>query len=144
MHSDCIFCAIASSAAPASVVYEDAFSIAFFDLRQFHPGHTLIIPRQHIADVRELDEATGAHFMASLSRVTRAVSAAFPGQGTSVWHSIGAAAFQEVPHLHFHIHPRHMADGILRVYPSAPSSPARPILDEYAAAIRKQLASAQG
>jgi histidine triad (HIT) family protein len=144
VHPDCIFCAIASSAAPASVVYEDAFSIAFLDLRQFHPGHTLLIPRRHVSDVRDLDETTGAQLIAALSRVTRAVTAAFPGQGTSVWHSIGAAAFQEVPHLHFHIHPRRMGDDVLRVYPSTPPTPGRSELDAYAVAIRRQLATNQG
>jgi histidine triad (HIT) family protein len=77
--------------------------------------------------------------MAALSKVTRAVSAAFPSDGLSVWHSIGAAAFQEVPHLHFHIHPRHMDDQVLRVYPSAPRTPGREVLDEYAAVIRARL-----
>ena len=124
---------------PASIAYEDDFSIAFLDLRQLNPGHTLLIPRNHVADVRELDEETGRHFMAALSKVTRAVSAAFPSQGISVWHSIGAAAFQEVPHLHFHIHPRHLDDKFMQVYPSVPPTPGREVLDEYAAAIRAQI-----
>lgn len=136
MTPDCIFCAIVAGTVPASIVHEDEHTLAFMDLRQFHPGHTLVIPRRHLADVRELDESTGTHLMASLSRVTRAVSTAFPGAGTSVWHSIGPAAFQEVPHLHFHIHPRFPEDGLLRVYPAAPSTPDRPTLEEYAASIR--------
>ena len=49
---DCIFCAIVSNTASASIAYEDDFSIAVLDLRQFNPGHTLLIPRTHIADVR--------------------------------------------------------------------------------------------
>jgi histidine triad (HIT) family protein len=135
----CIFCAIVSKEAPSSIAYEDDFSIAFLDLRQFNPGHTLLIPRQHVADVRDLDEETGGHFMAALSKVTRAVSAAFPSEGISVWHSIGAAAFQEVPHLHFHIHPRHLGDKFMQVYPSLPHTPGREVLDEYAAVIRARI-----
>ena len=138
--NDCIFCAIVSKEVPASIAFEDDFSIAFLDLRQFNPGHTLLIPRTHVADVRELDEETGRHFMAALSKVTRAVSAAFPSQGISVWHSIGVAAFQEVPHLHFHIHPRHLGDKFMQVYPSVPPTPGRKVLDEYAATIRARLA----
>lgn len=137
--TDCIFCAIVAKTTPASIAYEDEFSIAFLDLRQFSPGHTLLIPRKHVVDVRELDEETGGHFMAALSKVTRAVSAAFPNQGISIWHSIGPAAFQEVPHLHFHIHPRHLDDQFMQVYPSAPPTLGREVLDEYAAAIRAQL-----
>jgi len=40
-------------------------------------------------------------------------------EGISVWHSIGEAAFQEVPHLHFHVHPRMIGDDALRIYPRA-------------------------
>jgi histidine triad (HIT) family protein len=140
MSSGCIFCRIASRSEAASVVYEDDQTVAFLDLRQFHVGHTILIPRLHVADVRELDEETGARLMTALSRITRAVSGAFPGQGISIWHSIGPAAFQEVPHLHFHIHPRHVGDDLLRIYPSSPAMPGRPELDEYAAVIRKRLA----
>ena len=113
--------------------------MAFVDMRQFHPGHALVIPRQHFADVRELDGATGAALMATVSRITRAVGAAFPNEGLSLWHSIGPAAFQEVPHLHIHVHPRKMDDGFLRVYPSEPPTPDRATTDAYAARIREHL-----
>jgi histidine triad (HIT) family protein len=136
---DCVFCQIARGESPASVVYEDDLTLAFLDLHQFHPGHTLVIPREHLADVRELDAATGAALMAALSRLTRAVGEAFPSEGLSVWHSIGPAAFQEVPHLHFHIQPRTTDDGLLRVYPSHPAAPDRATLDRYAASIRERL-----
>jgi histidine triad (HIT) family protein len=109
------------------------------DLRQFHPGHTLVIPRQHFRDVRELDDATGAALMAMVSRVTRAVGRAFPNQGLSLWHSIGEAAFQEVPHLHIHIHPRFIGDEVLRVYPQLPSNTERSTLESYAAILRSHL-----
>src|SRR5690349_18107691 len=98
--SQCVFCRINRGEVPASLVFEDALTMAFIDLRQFHPGHTLVVPRQHIRDVRELDNATGAALMKTLSLVTKGVGIAFPNQGLSLWHSIGEAAFQEVPHLH--------------------------------------------
>jgi len=132
----CIFCEIAQETRPASVVCADDLTMAFMDIRQFHPGHVLVIPREHVADVRELDEATGAALMSTLIRVTRAVDEAFPNEGMSLWHSIGPAAFQEVPHLHVHIHPRRKADDLLRVYPSRPSAPDQSTRDLYAERIR--------
>ena len=119
MTESCIFCEIAQGTRAASVVCADDLTMAFMDARQFHPGHVLVIPREHVADIRELDEATGAALMTTLIRVTRAVDAAFPNEGMSLWHSIGPAAFQEVPHLHIHIHPRRKADDLLRVYPAS-------------------------
>lgn len=136
MNGNCTFCDIANETRSASVVYADELTMAFIDIRQFHSGHTLVIPRGHVSDIRHLDETTGAAVMATLIRVTRAVDAAFPSEGMSLWHSIGPAAFQEVPHLHFHIHPRKTADGVLRVYPSTPPTPDELTRDEYAARIR--------
>lgn len=88
----CVFCEIVAAERPASVVYADERTLAFVDLRQYHPGHTLVIPRRHVEDVRELDDATGAALIAALARVARAVSRAFPNEGLSVWHSIGSAS----------------------------------------------------
>lgn len=136
---DCVFCEIVAGRVPASVVFQDALTMAFVDLRQFHPGHTLVIPRRHLRDVRELDEPIGAALMATISRVTRAVGAVFPNEGLSLWHSIGEAAFQEVPHLHIHIHPRLKKDGVLQVYPHRPATPDKPKRDEYAALLRQHL-----
>ena len=139
MPEACVFCEIVRGNAPASIVWEDDLTVAAVDLRQFHPGHTLVIPRQHFRDVRELDYATGAALMASVVRITRAVALAFPNQGLSLWHSIGVAADQEVPHLHVHVHPRNIGDQLLRIYPSAPALPNRQTLDQYAALLRAQL-----
>ena len=139
MNGSCVFCSIARGETPASVVYEDARTLSVVDLRQFHPGHMLVMPRRHLADVRDLDDVDGARLMATLARVTRAVAAAFPNEGISVWHSIGPAALQEVPHLHFHVHPRRMHDGVLRVYPSPPALPDAETRERYALMVRERL-----
>ena len=139
MSDNCLFCQIVSGAAPASIVYQDEATAAFVDLRQFHPGHVLVVPRAHLRDVRELDVAVGAALMATVSRITRAVGRAFPNDGLSLWHSIGPAAFQEVPHLHIHVHPRLADDDFLRVYPGEPPTSDQPKRDRYAARVRAHL-----
>lgn len=139
MTTGCVFCAIAHGDAPASIVCEDSLTLAIVDLRQFHPGHTIVIPRRHVDDVRDLDGAAGAAFIAMVSRVTRAVGNAFPNQGLSLWHSIGEAANQEVPHLHMHVHPRLVGDGMLRIYPHSPGDTGRAVLDARASVLRAHL-----
>ena len=139
MSDECIFCNIANNREPASIVYRDDLTMAFIDLRQFHAGHTLVIPRQHFHDVCELDTTTGAAIMATISKVTHAVGLAFPNHGISLWSSIGVAAFQEVPHVHIHVHPRMLNDEFLRIYPHTPPLPGSLIRDEYAALIRLHL-----
>lgn len=135
----CPFCAIAAGEVSASIVSQDEHTVAFLDLRQFHPGHVLVIPRAHVVDIRVVDDSTAQSVMRTVVRVARAVDRVFPNDGLSVWHSAGEGANQEVPHLHVHVHPRHVADDLLRVYPSAPAQPERTRLDQWAAAIRTAL-----
>lgn len=137
----CVFCRIAAGLQPASLVFEDEKTLAFLDVRQFHAGHTLVIPRQHVPDIRVVDVETAQALMATVVRVARAVAALFPGDGMTVWHSAGEGANQEVPHLHVHVHPRRTGDDLLRVYPEAPSSPDRVLLDEWADRLKRSLES---
>jgi histidine triad (HIT) family protein len=139
MANECVFCELAANPQRAHAAWADALTLAFMDPRQFHPGHTLVIPRRHYRDVRELDFAAGAALMATVSLITRAVADAFPSEGISLWHSIGPAGGQEVPHLHVHVHPRRPADQLLRVYPSNPPTPDWAVLDQYAKLIRAKL-----
>ncbi len=132
----CAFCGIVSGLHPASLVFQDAKTLAFLDVRQFHPGHTLVIPRRHVPDIRVADSRTAQAVMATVVRVAQAVATVFPCDGLSVWHSAGEGANQEVPHLHFHVHPRRVGDDVLRVYPGAPPAPARRVLDGWASQLR--------
>ena len=139
MTDPCVFCAIVAGTAPASIVLADERTVAFMDLRQAHPGHVLVVPKVHVNDVRELDAETGGALMAAVGRIARAVGVAFPNEGMSVWHSIGPAAFQEVPHLHFHVHPRRIGDSILRVYDSQPPDTDAETRNRYAAILLREL-----
>lgn len=137
----CVFCKIAAGLQPASLVFEDEKTLAFLDVRQFHPGHTLVVPRQHVPDIRVVDVETAQALMATVVRVARAVAAVFPGDGMSVWHSAGEGANQEVPHLHVHVHPRRIGDDLLRIYPDSPASPDRVLLNEWAERLKLFLES---
>jgi len=139
---ECVFCEIMAGRAPANIVYEDELTAAFIDPRQHNPGHVLVVPRTHINDIRQLDPRTGAQLMETLIKIARAVTQAFPNEGMSLWHSIGPAAFQEVPHMHMHVHPRRLGDGLLRVYPGAPVDADPVVRTSYAERLRNALALA--
>jgi histidine triad (HIT) family protein len=128
------------SSAPGDIVYQDDLTVAFIDPRQHNPGHVLVVPRKHINDIRQLDPRIGAALMDTLIKITNAVAQAFPSEGMSVWHSIGPAAFQEVPHMHMHVHPRRLGDGLLRVYPGEPVDADPGARASYAERLRKELA----
>ena len=53
---DCIFCKIVSGEIPSEKVYESDKVIAFKDINPMAPVHILIIPKEHIGGVDELNE----------------------------------------------------------------------------------------
>ena len=142
MTDDCIFCRIVAGEAEASVADEDEATMAFMDVRQFHPGHTLIVPKRHIVDIFALDDATGAALMRTVARVSRAVRKTFRPDGVNVWQSNGAP-WQEVFHIHFHVLPRWKDDGLLRFTPPSRNVPDRAELDEQANRIRAAMGMTQ-
>ena len=139
--SDCVFCEIVAGTLEASVVCEDDATLAFMDLRQPNAAHVLVMPKQHVETVYELEPEVAARLMQAVVLVARAVRRTFGPSGLSVWQSNGAAAGQEVPHVHMHIFTREPGDGFLRVYPEPPVRPDRPALDRLAEQVRRGLAA---
>jgi len=135
----CVFCDIIQGKVEASIVYQNEVVIAIMDQRQANPGHVLVIPKRHFPDIYTLSEEAGLAIMRSLLPLSRALKQAFKAEGLSIWQSNGVPAGQEVPHVHFHIHPRQTADGLLNVYSVPPRSPAREVLERYAQNIRNCL-----
>ncbi|MBX3147443.1 MAG: HIT family protein [Gemmatimonadales bacterium] len=135
----CAFCDIVAGRQAATLIAADRDTVAFLDLRQFHPGHVLVVPRDHVADIRGVSDDLAAAIMLTVARMARAVSAVFPNDGLSVWHSAGPGAGQEVPHLHFHVHPRIAGDELLRIYPAPPNHPERAELDAWGHRLRRAI-----
>jgi histidine triad (HIT) family protein len=135
----CIFCAIVAGEAPASVVWEDAVAIAFLDINPLTPGHVLVVPREHAGSLAELDPALGGRVFAGAMAVAAGVRAsALRVDGVNLFLADGAAAGQDVFHVHVHVIPRFQGDGLEIRH--AGTSPPREVLDETAAAIRTGLA----
>lgn len=139
VHSACLFCGIVAGEASARIISEDDLTLALVDSRQPRRGHCLVVPKTHVENVFELDATTGGAVMATAVRVARAVRVAFQPEGLSLWQSNGAAAGQEVPHFHLHVLPRWVDDGLLRIYPTRPPTPAGSQLDEQLGEIRSAL-----
>ena len=56
---DCIFCRIARGEIPSAKVYEDEHVLAFKDINPLAPVHVVVIPKQHVASLNELDALPG-------------------------------------------------------------------------------------
>jgi histidine triad (HIT) family protein len=100
--ADCIFCRIAAGEVPARVVAEDRDVIAIEDVRPQAPVHVLVIPRHHVADLREVGEdGLLARLVTTANRVAAIKDVADAGYRVVV--NVGADGGQEVPHLHLHV-----------------------------------------
>jgi len=134
---DCIFCAIVEGRAPAEVIFEDEETMAFMDINPANPGHTLVVPKQHVRDIYELDEETAAAVMRTAVRVARAIKAALQPEGLNLLQSNGRAGGQAVFHLHMHVIPRWYGDGLHLARP--PVRRERQAIKEVAARIKAHL-----
>ena len=109
---DNIFAKILRGEIPSYRIYEDDRCIVILDIFPVNPGHVLVIPKAAAVTVPELDPALAAHLFAVGARVSQAVRSVSPRcEGVNFWISDGAAAGQEVPHVHLHVIPRFAGDG---------------------------------
>jgi histidine triad (HIT) family protein len=136
--ANCIFCKIMAKQIPATVVHEDAHTLAFMDIGQVNPGHVLVALKKHAENVFALSEDDAAAVFRSVSRVARAIRAAFEPQGMSIYQANGKPAGQTVFHFHIHLVPRHEGDGMDLTWPV--KNPPRDQLEANAAKIRAKLA----
>jgi histidine triad (HIT) family protein len=132
----CIFCRIVRGDAPSHRVYEDEHTLAFLDLFPAEEGHTLVIPREHCADLFEASEASLRHVMGTAHRVAAAIREALRPAGLRVVQLNGAAAGQTVFHYHLHLIPCR-EEGGLRVHGRTRGEPAR--LAEIARAVASRI-----
>ena len=95
---------------PARVLVEDDLAVVYKDGFPLSVGHSLILPRRHIAT---LFEATGAEQLALLKALNNAkaiLDEAHHPDGYNIGINQGAAAGQTVAHLHVHLIPRYLGD----------------------------------
>jgi diadenosine tetraphosphate (Ap4A) HIT family hydrolase len=112
-NDDCPFCAIVAGEAPASIVREDAETLAFMDLNPVNEGHVLVVPKAHHSGLAGLDDATGGRLFAVAQDVAAALrSSSVPTDGINLFLADGAAAGQEVFHVHLHVIPRTAEDDV--------------------------------
>lgn len=133
----CVFCRLIAGELPAAKVFEDEQTIAFMDLGQLNPGHTLVAVKRHAANLFELTPDEAAAVMRTAQRVALAVKAAFEPPGLTLLQANGKAGDQTVFHFHMHVVPRQVDDGIALSWPR--KNPPFAHLEEYAAQLRQAL-----
>ena len=100
--SNCIFCKIISGAIPANIIYEDADFIAFHDIKPMAKVHFLIVPKLHIATLKDCNESHQTLLGEALLLVPKlATELGLIGFKTLI--NTGREGGQEVFHIHVHV-----------------------------------------
>jgi len=103
--ADCVFCKIIQGKIPSVKVVEDEQTLTFMDIQPASPGHTLVIPKAHAANLMEIAEADLLAVTKTVQRISRAINTALKPDGIRIVQTNGAAAGQTVLHYHVHLIP---------------------------------------
>ncbi len=106
----CRFCAIVSGGEDGHVVFEDDVSIAFLDHRPLFPGHSLLVPRQHLETIWDVPDDLIGRLFVNARLLSAAIRDAMSAQGAFI--AANNVVSQSVPHLHIHLVPRNRKDGL--------------------------------
>jgi len=108
--AECVFCGIAGGRIPARIVQADDEVVAFLDTSPLLPGHVLVMPRAHHETLDDLPGALLAPVFGAVQRISIAVQAAMPAEGSFV--AVNTRVSQSVAHVHIHVVPRRQKDGL--------------------------------
>lgn len=108
---NCIFCKIADGDIPSAALYEDEDFKVILDLGPATKGHALILPKEHYADLYEIDDELLAKAYKLAKRMVIALTDVLECDGYNVLQNNKEAAGQTVFHFHIHLIPRYKGDG---------------------------------
>ena len=107
---DCLFCGIIAGSIPSQTIDSDEHTVAFMDIAPATPGHALVVPRAHSADLLEIGEKDLSATMLAAQRLARRMKVVLDADGINLINACGAAAWQTVFHFHIHVVPRYEHD----------------------------------
>lgn len=119
--NQCIFCNLSED---KEIIAENNLAIAFYDGFPVNPGHSLIVPKRHVANYFDLTAEECAAMQEILKIVQKKVEERFHPDGYNIGINVNAAGGQSVFHVHMHLIPRYLGDvdnpkgGVRGVIPS--------------------------
>jgi histidine triad (HIT) family protein len=110
MADDCLFCAIVAGSIPSETIDSDERTVAFMDINPATPGHALVVPREHSADLLEVGDEDLRAVNLAAQRLAKRMKDVLGADGINLINACGAAAWQTVFHFHIHVVPRYEDD----------------------------------
>ncbi|KAF5067834.1 Protein hit [anaerobic digester metagenome] len=114
--SDCIFCKILNGDIPSATIYEDEEFKAILDRFPANQGHVLILPKEHSANIFEIDPQLAGRLFTLATKIAREMKHILGFEHMNVMQNNGTVAGQTVYHFHLHLIPRYENDGITIAY----------------------------
>lgn len=107
---DCLFCKIISGEIPSEIIYEDDVVKVFLDIRPNTNGDSLVVPKEHFKDFRDVDDETLSHMNKVIKKLYPIYQEKLHCTGLTLCHNTDYG--QEIKHFHIHFIPRYENDNI--------------------------------
>ena len=103
MKNNCVFCKIINKELPCYNIYEDDMVLVFLSINPFSLGHTLIIPKKHFKDFKDIDIAYLNHILKITKNIYNLIDEKLKPDSIKLIQNNGTV--QEVKHFHLHLIP---------------------------------------
>lgn len=110
---NCIFCKLANGEIPTSTLYEDDDFRVILDASPAAKGHALILPKEHYANLYELDDELAGKALVLAKKMITKLTGILGCDGYNIVQNNGEAAGQTIFHFHIHLIPRQKDDGVM-------------------------------
>ena len=111
--NDCLFCKIIDGEIESEKIYEDEYTFAFLDINPLHPGHTLVVPKEHSRNILEISDESYRAVASTAKKIAEAIKEGLLCDGVNVHMNNESSAGQVIFHTHVHVIPRYSNDGFL-------------------------------
>lgn len=125
---ECLGCKLANEEEIIYKIYEDDYVTCFLDHEPFYPGHTLIVPKQHVVEVDELDDVVAKSIMDASKLIAKAIKVLYEPDGITICQNGGI--FNELTHYHMHVVPRYKERSFAEFYTVQPGEQQNHNLEE--------------
>jgi histidine triad (HIT) family protein len=107
---ECLFCKIAEKKVKTNIIAENEGAIAILDIHPASDGHSLIITKEHFANVSEVNEQGWSYLLPLIKKIINKLQVAFQPSGFNVITNMNEVASQSIFHLHIHVIPKYEKD----------------------------------
>ncbi len=109
---DCLFCKLVYGEFESATIFENSEFRVVLDKFPATRGHVLIIPKEHVENIFEMDSELAGRLFALAAHMAKVMRRALPLEGLNILQNNGAIAGQTVFHFHLHLIPRYADDTV--------------------------------